>query len=299
MNCHSGYSFHDGISRSFPSPPKLLSQSHDGLTAPGPSDTAQQYHPVDHDGRFYPFYKPSDRWTAHAYATSFQQSAHPSPPLSQLAVGASSSLRSPQPSSTTSSFLYPTSDMTRMNAEWNVQPLAAARSGPRGVHQESDVPWRGQDVNLQNSLRSPSNEIEVESSSMSPTHRQGDAVNCHPSSIQSFNYAGSHQSQSQASPPNHKTMLVATYSKGDVLCGRGGATNSHAGNRKFRKIVALHRERYLRAKKRDKPSYAQYVLGLVRNQNKSKPCRFLKKDPNSDMWYDIGDEKAREKVAQA
>ena len=28
-------------------------------------------------------------------------------------------------------------------------------------------------------------------------------------------------------------------------------------------------------------------------------CRFLKKDPNSDKYYDIGDEKAREKVAQA
>lgn len=104
-------------------------------------------------------------------------------------------------------------------------------------------------------------------------------------------------------PPSHvnalaSTMLCDSYNEFDVLCGRGGATNSHPGNRKFRSIVAAHRESYLAAKKKDKPSYAQYVVGLVRNQSESK-CRFLKKDPNTDKYYDIGDEKAREKVAQA
>lgn len=105
-------------------------------------------------------------------------------------------------------------------------------------------------------------------------------------------------------PPPHanavaSTMLCDSYNEFDVLCGRGGATNSHPGNRKFRSIVAAHRESYLAAKKKDKPSYAQYVVGLVRNQSPSAKCRFLKKDANSDKWYDIGDEKAREKVAQA
>ena len=110
-------------------------------------------------------------------------------------------------------------------------------------------------------------------------------------------YLSNMQSSNYSAVP--RTALIATYNDIDVLCGRGGATNSHTGNRKFRKIVSLHRERYLRAKKRDKPAYAQHVLELVRNQSQSKPCRFLKKDLNSGMWYDIGDEKAREKVAQA
>ena len=38
----------------------------------------------------------------------------------------------------------------------------------------------------------------------------------------------------------------------DVLLGRGGATNSHSGNRKFRQIVAQHQQEYLKARKRDK-----------------------------------------------
>lgn len=148
-----------------------------------------------------------------------------------------------------------------MHATWNAQTPAVPQSAPRYAFQESNTDWpRGQ------------NEIESgSSSSMSPSNFQ--------------DYDGA--------------AIVATYNDIDVLCGRGGATNSHTGNRKFRKIVASHRESYLRAKKRDKPAYAQHVLELVRNQSRSKPCRFLKKDLNSGVWYDIGDEKAREKVAQA
>lgn len=286
MKCYSGYPLHNHTSESLPSPPKLLSQPRAGLAVPGPGDMDQRYYHVNQDVRFFPSYKASDRRSANAHATPFHQHkyAHPTPPLSQMAVGVSSSSRSPPSSATKSSFIYPTSEM--MHGIWNAQPPGIP---PRSTPQESNMPWsRGQ------------NEIEGSSSSMSPSYHQVNdaAMRSHPS-IKSFDCNAVIHSPSQESKLNPITALVATYRSNDVLCGRGGATNSHTGNRKFRKIVASHRERYLRAKKRDKPAYAQHVLELVRNQSRSKPCRFLKKDPNSDMWYDIGDEKAREKVAQA
>lgn len=42
----------------------------------------------------------------------------------------------------------------------------------------------------------------------------------------------------------------------DVLSGRGGATNSHSGNRAFRSLVKDYQDQYLKAKKRDKPAVA-------------------------------------------
>lgn len=86
-------------------------------------------------------------------------------------------------------------------------------------------------------------------------------------------------------------------SKNDVLCGRGGATNNHQGNRMFRSLVNTHRERYLECKKKEKPAVAAYVVGLVRMLD--PPGRFLKTDRANGLYYDIGDDKAKEKTAQA
>ncbi len=51
-------------------------------------------------------------------------------------------------------------------------------------------------------------------------------------------------------PPNavddDGNILVTDY---DILCGRGGLTNHHKGNKRFRDIVALHRPDYVRAPK--------------------------------------------------
>lgn len=50
----------------------------------------------------------------------------------------------------------------------------------------------------------------------------------------------------------------------DVLFGRGGMTNSHPGNRRFRDIIALHRPDYVRAIKMDKPSVARKIVRAIR-----------------------------------
>jgi hypothetical protein len=85
----------------------------------------------------------------------------------------------------------------------------------------------------------------------------------------------------------------------DVLSGRGGATNSHSGNRVFRTLVKEYQGQYLQAKKRDKPAVASIIVELIRK----KGGRFLRRSETSPqghvLWIDIGDERAREKSCQA
>jgi hypothetical protein len=99
----------------------------------------------------------------------------------------------------------------------------------------------------------------------------------------------------------------------DVMSGRGGATNSHSGNRFFRTLVKEHQDEYLKAKKRDKPGVAALIVERVRKRG----GRFLKRieDPSSHrkggdggyavdpgrmpLYVDIGDERALEKTCQA
>ncbi|EEC46715.1 predicted protein [Phaeodactylum tricornutum CCAP 1055/1] len=99
-------------------------------------------------------------------------------------------------------------------------------------------------------------------------------------------------------PPNavdeDGNILVTDY---DILCGRGGLTNHHKGNKRFRDIVALHRPDYVRAPKIQKPSVARVIVRAIRNGD--PPGRFLRKDDKSGKWIDIGDKKAAEKTSQA
>lgn len=89
--------------------------------------------------------------------------------------------------------------------------------------------------------------------------------------------------------------IVVTES--DILCGRGGLTNHHKGNKRFRDVVALHRPDYVRASKVQKPAVARMIVKAIRNSD--PPGRFLKKDTKMDKWVDIGDKRAAEKASQA
>jgi len=82
----------------------------------------------------------------------------------------------------------------------------------------------------------------------------------------------------------------------DILCGRGGATNHHPGNKRFRDLVAVHRPDYVAAPKVSKPVVARRLVRAIRMAN--PPGRFLKKR-NNGLWEDIGDKKAAEKCSQA
>lgn len=97
--------------------------------------------------------------------------------------------------------------------------------------------------------------------------------------------------------PPQPVLLVYDVTPADVLCGRGGATNSHSGNRAFRSLVKKHQVEYLKAKKRDKPAVALVIVDLVRKQGGRFLRRYERLAPNGQvLWVDIGDDRAREKV---
>eukprot|EP00594_Rhizosolenia_setigera_P000086 CAMPEP_0178943454 /NCGR_PEP_ID=MMETSP0789-20121207/2596_1 /TAXON_ID=3005 /ORGANISM="Rhizosolenia setigera, Strain CCMP 1694" /LENGTH=349 /DNA_ID=CAMNT_0020623051 /DNA_START=66 /DNA_END=1115 /DNA_ORIENTATION=+ len=90
--------------------------------------------------------------------------------------------------------------------------------------------------------------------------------------------------------------MIAVTSN-DVLCGRGGATNNHSGNRKFRKLVASHQEVYLNAKKRDKKTIANLIVERIKQDG----GRFLKREEVGGVqsWVEVPSKKACEKTSQA
>jgi len=96
-----------------------------------------------------------------------------------------------------------------------------------------------------------------------------------------------------AVPPSKEGIKF--YSRNDVLCGRGGGTNVHPGNRRFRDLINANRRAYLKARKNDKPAISRSIVRTIREMN----GRFLKKDEKLGLWFEIGDDGAREKTSQA
>jgi hypothetical protein len=89
-------------------------------------------------------------------------------------------------------------------------------------------------------------------------------------------------------------MTDSTIGVHDVLLGRGGLTNSHTGNKRYRTIVLDHQAEYLRAQKKEKAVIARKIVAIVQENG----GRFLKRD-TCCSWIQVTDKKAREKTSQA
>jgi hypothetical protein len=93
--------------------------------------------------------------------------------------------------------------------------------------------------------------------------------------------------------PSYDDMIPSNV---DVLCGRDREAHGHVGNKRFRVMISWYRDNYQNAKSRDeKTRITNEIVSSVRE------CRgrFLKKDENTNIWYDVGDEYAHEKVSHA
>ena len=104
------------------------------------------------------------------------------------------------------------------------------------------------------------------------------------------------QAETTTKPPQ-QLYFIKTPHDNDVLCGRGGGTNHHPGNKRYRRWVEDRKRDYVNSSKRGKPLLSLGIVEAVRNQN--PPGRFLSRDDKTGLWYDIGDQKAREKTGQA
>ena len=88
---------------------------------------------------------------------------------------------------------------------------------------------------------------------------------------------------------------IAEVNSYDVLCGRGGGTNSQVGNRRFRKLVQDFQPIYLLARRKEKPLMARTIVLIIRKRG----GRFLKKDEETGEMFEVGDVKAEAKTSQA
>lgn len=121
--------------------------------------------------------------------------------------------------------------------------------------------------------------LAISAASRSPTRHDG------PSGQNS-------QTDSDEEPtPDWPLANIQTPHEHDVLCGRGGGTNNHAGNERFRDLVNSKKMLYINSSKRNKPQVAKGIVDFIRSL--TPPGRFLQKDDRSGLMYDIGDQKAR------
>lgn len=83
----------------------------------------------------------------------------------------------------------------------------------------------------------------------------------------------------------------------DVLSGRGNFANKHAGNIRFRQLVANAHEKYITSEFRvEKVQIASQIIDEIRSTN--PPGRFLTKDGSGTSWTRISDKKVVDKVRQ-
>jgi len=83
----------------------------------------------------------------------------------------------------------------------------------------------------------------------------------------------------------------------DVLSGRGNFVNYHSGNEHFRALVRKHKVAYVACPKPQKGKFSKMIVDEIRSRN--PPGRFLKQDPSTKLWYEIGEKKALDKTRQA
>lgn len=85
------------------------------------------------------------------------------------------------------------------------------------------------------------------------------------------------------------------YTDNDVLCGRGGVTNTHEGNVRFRTLVADRQGDYLAAGKKEKGLMARAIVETIQDRG----GRFIAKNAMTDVWETVPEKKAIEKASQA
>lgn len=100
-------------------------------------------------------------------------------------------------------------------------------------------------------------------------------------------------SREQSKKEVEKESDVINVRDNDVLLGRGGVTNSHVGNIRFRNLVHELQPKYLNSAKKMKHLVAKEIVMQVQ----SKGGRFL--ICINDVWKEVDDQRAREKTSQA
>jgi len=96
---------------------------------------------------------------------------------------------------------------------------------------------------------------------------------------------------------NKNQKYIVKPHEHDILCGRGNFANYHNGNSHFRELVKSYKIDYVSCAKPQKKEFSQLIYNKIRNHD--PPGRFLKYEPTLNIWTDIGEKRALEKIKQA
>ena len=83
----------------------------------------------------------------------------------------------------------------------------------------------------------------------------------------------------------------------DIVSGRGSGSNRHEGNLQFRKLIRDNKQLYLSRTKNEKMLVARDIYYTIESMD--PPGRFLQKNPETNAWFEIGKDRALEKISQA
>eukprot|EP00550_Attheya_septentrionalis_P006003 CAMPEP_0198293622 /NCGR_PEP_ID=MMETSP1449-20131203/18063_1 /TAXON_ID=420275 /ORGANISM="Attheya septentrionalis, Strain CCMP2084" /LENGTH=253 /DNA_ID=CAMNT_0043993269 /DNA_START=397 /DNA_END=1158 /DNA_ORIENTATION=+ len=89
--------------------------------------------------------------------------------------------------------------------------------------------------------------------------------------------------------------LFGSVNDGDVLLGRGGKSNHHAGNIRFLAEVGTRKLQYMNSTKQEKTNVSQFLVDWVQQQG----GRFLEKHKSTGTWEEVQNLRARKKCSQA
>ncbi|KAL7481489.1 hypothetical protein ACHAW6_007190 [Cyclotella cf. meneghiniana] len=96
---------------------------------------------------------------------------------------------------------------------------------------------------------------------------------------------------------NQQLNCITTPNANDVLSGRGNLANRHPGNEHFRSLTSSHVIFSVHKAKPRKAMYSKLIYDEIRSLD--PPGRFIKQDPNTKLWNDIGKKAALAKTRQA
>ena len=103
-------------------------------------------------------------------------------------------------------------------------------------------------------------------------------------------------SATDSTMPGGKRQYIDQVLETDVLCGRGGKTNNHGGNKRYRQVIDDMKVMYKSTQ--DKGLKTDLSRAIVEHVY-SYGGRFVKRDEKMDRYYVLPKSEARLKTSQA
>uniref|UniRef100_A0A7S3LC51 DUF6824 domain-containing protein n=1 Tax=Amphora coffeiformis TaxID=265554 RepID=A0A7S3LC51_9STRA len=107
--------------------------------------------------------------------------------------------------------------------------------------------------------------------------------------------SGSKQVATNASP-RHKKVYIDAIQDMDILCGRGGRSNHHPGNKRYRRVISEMKIMYKnQGAKSNKTDLSRCIVNHVCRYG----GRFIKKEEGTGRYFVLSRGEARKKTSQA